>query len=458
MARVVTKPKGPPYLLIVFIFLTLIAVTLMVLTFNQKQDLEKQLDDLRKVKDKLASQRNMLEPEIASWLNDKQSNLTVIEQLVEERKALISHIVGSAGSTVEDVNQRVKDTRTLVGGTGQSLLEELKGFKLMLDAKEQQIQAITKERDDANQKFRDQEQVAVGLADKVKQMGDAFAKEKEQLSSQISKFQAEHDAKVEEVKKSWDTARDELNKSIASITEKSTKLDSEKKQLQNEVRDLKLVIKQKEEQAKPRLDLMPQADGKVVKILEGQNMCYISLGSQDRVIPGLTFSVYSTSGIPESGEGKAKLTVTEVSETISLCRIDNQVPMNPVIATDIIANVVYDPNRTYSFVVEGQFDLFGTGQPTAAGADEIRALVRKYRGNIADAVTPHTDFVVMGEEPPRPPKPAEAASEQAKKVYEDQLKEWRHYQDIRDQASKMQIPILNTNRFMALVGYTPVKK
>ena len=49
-------------------------------------------------------------------------------------------------------------------------------------------------------------------------------------------------------------------------------------------------------------------------------------------------------------------------------------------------------------------------------------------------------------------------AEQAKKVYEDQLKEWKHYQDVRDLASKMQIPILNTNRFLALVGYTATKK
>jgi len=38
------------------------------------------------------------------------------------------------------------------------------------------------------------------------------------------------------------------------------------------------------------------------------------------------------------------------------------------------------------------------------------------------------------------------------------LKEWKHYQDVREQAAKMQIPILNTNRFLALVGYTATKK
>ncbi|HOD79865.1 MAG: hypothetical protein BWX88_04735 [Planctomycetes bacterium ADurb.Bin126] len=457
MARVVTKPKGPPYLLIVFIFLFLIAATLMVLTFNQKQEVEKQLQEVRAVKDKLASARNLLESDIASWLKSPDQ-MTVVERLVEEKKALINHIVGSAATTVEDVGERVKATRAQVGGTGQPLLEEMRNLKALHDTKEEQLQAVTKERDEANQKFRDQEQVAINLAKKVEEMGAAFAKEKEQLSTQISKYQTEHEAKVEDIKKSWDSARDELNKTIASLTEKSTKMDSTNKQLNNKIRELEQEVKRLQPVTQKNIELMPQADGKVVKVLEGQNLCYISLGSMDRVIPGLTFSVYSSSGIPETGEGKAKVTVTEVSETISLCRIDNQSPTNPVIATDIVANVVYDPNRTYAFVVEGQFDLFGTGQPSAAGADEIKALVRKYRGTIADAVTPQTDFVVMGEEPPRPPKPTEAASEQAKKVYDDQLKEWKHYQDVREQAAKMQIPILNTNRFLALVGYTATKK
>ena len=458
MARVVTKPKGPPYLLIVFIFLFLIATTLAVLGFNQGQEWKRERDDERAQNARIASARNKAEADIAFWISSSKETATVIEKLTDEKKKLVELIVpaGQGGTTVADVEEKVKTTRKFIG-SNQPLLNELETFKKMVDERDKQLKVVEGERDEANKKAKDQEETAIKLTATVKEMGDKVTKEKDTLNGQIAKFQKEHDDKVGEIQKGWDSAREELNKNITTLTERSTKLESTLKQKDTKIADQAREILRLTPAKAPPIALMPQADGKVLKVLEGQNLCYINLGSLDRVIPGLTFSVYA-SGIPESGEGKAQITVTEVNESISLCRIDKQDPGNPIIPNDVVANLVYDPNRAFTFVVEGQFDLFGTGQPTAAGADEIKALVRKYSGRLADGVTAQTDFVVMGAAPPRPPKPADAASEQAKKVYEDQLKEWKHYEDVRNLASQMQVPILNTNRFLALIGYTPTKR
>ncbi len=105
-----------------------------------------------------------------------------------------------------------------------------------------------------------------------------------------------------------------------------------------------------------------KADGKVLEVKDRQNVCYVDLGSNDRVAPGLTFTVYPSTGIPESGEGKAKIVVTSVRDTVSECRIVERTGKEPIVAGDLVANVAFDPQRTYTFVVDGQFDLRKQGQ------------------------------------------------------------------------------------------------
>ena len=74
-----------------------------------------------------------------------------------------------------------------------------------------------------------------------------------------------------------------------------------------------------------------------------------------------------------------------------------------------------------------------------------------------DELTPETDFAVMGAPPVQPAKPKDDAEESENVVYEEQMKIYRKYSEVRDKAVKMHIPVLNANRFLALVGYTPTK-
>jgi len=127
------------------------------------------------------------------------------------------------------------------------------------------------------------------------------------------------------------------------------------------------------------------------------------------------------------------------------------------VANDAIANVAFDATRQYSFVVEGQFDLYGGGRPSLLGTNEVKRLVKKFGGEVADQLTPQTDFVIMGTAPPLPGKPKDEAEDSEKVVYEEQMKIYNKYRDVRDNAVRMRIPVLNTHRFLGLVGYTPAR-
>ena len=198
--------------------------------------------------------------------------------------------------------------------------------------------------------------------------------------------------------------------------------------------------------------------GKIRKVFADHPVCFIPLGSKDRVVRGMTFRVYDPAGIPQDGSGyKASLTVTKVLDYVSQCRIEAVDKASPVTVGDLFANVAFDPTHTSTFVVEGEFDLFGSGRASALGTQQVKDVIKRSGGKVSDKLTVRTDYIVIGEEPVIPQTPEEDAPEAVRQAYNERKATAKRYQDVLDQASKMNIPILNTKRFLALTGYDPRK-
>jgi len=193
--------------------------------------------------------------------------------------------------------------------------------------------------------------------------------------------------------------------------------------------------------------------------------CYILLGKKDRVVPGLTFTAYDPRlgvryGTDEQAQGNGSLEVIQVGETTSLCRITRVTTGRAIQVGDLIANPVYHTDRTrqFRFVIRGDFDLDGDGVATAAERDRIVRLVVSWGGIVEDKVNPQTDFVVMGSRPNdiasiEEVKDTPTTGPEAGSIADQRQKEQKDYEDIRVQATRLGIPVLNSNRFLAMIGY-----
>ena len=215
--------------------------------------------------------------------------------------------------------------------------------------------------------------------------------------------------------------------------------------------------------------MVRQADGQIVR-LPGNDICYINLGQSDQVTPGLTFEVYDRStGVPPipanvTGDeslpvGKASIEITRVDPTSSECRIVSITPGAVLSEGDLIENLVYDPNTKYKFFVYGDFDLAETGHPNPTDTTVIKRLVTQWGAQLSDQVNVDTDFVILGAEPQIQNYTKEELdqpliADQAEKQKAAQEK----YQDIRQTALDLHIPILNQNRFLYYVGYYELAK
>jgi hypothetical protein len=210
-----------------------------------------------------------------------------------------------------------------------------------------------------------------------------------------------------------------------------------------------------------------EADGTVARVNQGTGEAYIMLGKKDRIVPGMTFTAYDPRtgvrfGTDEAALGNGSLEVIEVGETTSLCRITRTTPNRAIQANDLISNVVYhnDKNRLFRFVVRGNFDLDGDGAATAAERDRIIRLIVSWGGKVDDSVTSQTDYVVTGEKPQSVASVVLADDGEAKSVEPEpgsvaaeRIKEIESYDDVILQARRLSIPVLNANRFLAMVGY-----
>ena len=199
-------------------------------------------------------------------------------------------------------------------------------------------------------------------------------------------------------------------------------------------------------------------DGRVAGVNQAAGEVFIDLGFDDKVVLGMTFAVYSDARSirPDaSGEypkGKATLEVINVGSESSSCRVLNEIRGNPVVKGDVIANAVYDPNKTYKFVVYGIFDANGDGRSTEAEAEDIKSVISSWGGQIADDLVGDIDFLVLGDKPRTGPPPPSGAPIEVVLEYQRLLNKATRYDDLLKQATVTSLPVLNQNRLYTLVG------
>jgi chaperonin cofactor prefoldin len=462
MARVVQRRSNPPYLLIIFVFLFLVATTLAVLQYMEADRLRKESAELQQQLRVLASSADTKRPIVSRIMSDYPTERkTVVAQLLEYIERLAGRITPAADGYEEAMASIQALEQRHEGASQGGLIDEVLDLHRRNDRLDEQIASLNRDIEQRNTRIQALQETIQQANQKLESRQGELAGEIESLNQSLSQREQAHRQQLETVQEEFAQIRRELSDNIASKTTQidTLQFDLQKKdaqisKLESVIQDLKGFPSDPNDGgvvANPaRL-----ADGRILRVVEGSDVCYINIGSKDRVMPGLTFSVYSPQGIPVSGEGKAKIIVTNVSESVSECRIASRDPADPVIAGDLIGNVVFDALRTNVFVIQGQFDLFGQGEPTEQGAKEVASLVRRFGGKVVDSLDIQTDFVIMGAEPTRPVRPAEDAQPQAFAIYEAQLKAYERYNELRSLAQSLGIPVLNTGRFLAFTGYQP---
>ncbi len=464
--------------------------TIFAIYFNvQLRANEKDYSDYKKQYNGVVDPNALSTPELTalqSLRNDPNSGYTqsdtVMDIALRQRDALQQAIAGTTSDPTDSVAKAANDAIAAAN-------TKLKTAAVVLPVKGL-IAALNQLTDAVLTKQNQNKELAASVAQAQQQLADA--------KKSVADLSAARDKQVDDIQAKaaadLQTVNDQFNQKQAIINDlqKQAADAAQKAQAAAQAAQIQLADKDKQiadagrnlrdaedKLAGRRPDVanaaVRQADGRIVR-LPGNNICYINLGDGDQVTPGLTFEVYDkTTGIPPippnatSDEdlpvGKASIEVTRVGATSSECRIVKTSPGAVLSEGDLIENLVYDPNTKYNFFVYGQFDLSNTGRTTSQiGASSpdtqvIKRLITQWGGQITDKVNVDTDFVVLGKEPELTAYSQEELSQPL--IADKAAKEKAaldQYQEVRQTAIDLHIPILNQNRFLYYIGYYDLAK
>jgi hypothetical protein len=200
-----------------------------------------------------------------------------------------------------------------------------------------------------------------------------------------------------------------------------------------------------------------QAAGKVLKVSSNGDLVYVNLGRADHISVGLSFAVYSAEEGVGSGKhagGKGSIVITKVGQYASVARITHVAHNQAIYPGDLIANPVYsrDLHRHYTFVVAGDFDVNGNGVPTAAGRRDIIRMIKSWGGKVVNHLTSQTDFLVLGSPPSTTVEPGTPSRDNSA-LAQMQAQSLARYNSLQSRAQSLSIPVLDADRFLAMVGY-----
>jgi len=424
-----------------------ICMVMAIIFLTQVSGARQGEQDAKKALAAFASPAEQNSPEVSAL---REAGGSVLGALLDERAWLRSTIAQDPEKSKQELETGLKN----LGIEGRALFQEVKrlhnDYAAQSQLKDTLEEALAKARQradeaekakaDLDQSYQDS---LASLNDTMGQTTDALDATQDRIKEQASTLEAQ-----------MADARGEAHDQVAVLDEQVREKDTEIARLLRIIDGLS-----GGQGTDPGPGNLTQADGRIVSLIGGRNEVYISLGRSDRLLMGMTFEVFGTNELVkldqyEQVRGKATIEVVSVDDGASVARIVRLERGASVKDDDVIVNLAYDPDSIYKFHVYGDFDIEGTGVATAEGRATIESKISQWGGQVTDGLTYDVDYLVLGAEPPLPTAPPQGEVDPVKiAIYVGKQQDFETYQQLVGEARSLDIPILNQNRFLALVGH-----
>jgi hypothetical protein len=458
------------YTLITFIGLFIATTTIAVIYYVKAEEHRTRLEDTQREIEELATDRER--QALGTIVGTKPGRTTWLGQMVDHLDKTILLVVGgvpeptSAEVKANNARTEAKNAQNMaknyidIGDPNDpnkvDLVQVVKELTAELDmtikaklAKEEQLA-------DEQEKFRqaleanfEKEQTLLAEKDKLMQDVNDIEQKYNDLSALLEQTT---DEQVKTLRDQLQQARDDLS----TLNDALLKTQAELKMAQDMMKRAQDEVA-KIEPGPDREVLAYEPDGQVI-LVDGQaQVVHLNIGSNERVYRGLTFTVYDRgTSVPRDGKGKAEIEVFDVAKTYSAARIMPSGLRTPVLQGDIVANLIWDSDKTNVFVIAGDFDVDYDGQIDNDGVDKIKTLIEKWGGKVGDAISVDTNFLILGKQPQVLKKPTLEELEvdpRATERYDASLQLFNRYTELRSQAQALWIPVFTYEKFLYLIGY-----
>lgn len=449
---------------------TIVAVTALAFTFIFSAEARRkgrELEDLTKSYSSIISKNQISGPVVTAIKERAQQGELILNAAVRERDDLAKLLGGqdpaSAQSAATAALTQAAAAMKAAGLSEPSTTENAAGtitqMASAISTFSTQVADLTKTANDAKA------QAAATVADTTKQLADKeaqIAQVRTEAAAAVASAQQDRmdrQGVVDEINKGVEAERKSMADAMANLSQKNADSERTRQRLEKELS----TTLQKLNQFRPDAaqSTIRAADGTIARV-STDSVVYISVGAGQQIVPGMTFEVFGkVEGVPPLAadettlpKGKASIEVIRVGPNTSEARVVRVTPGTAITEGDLIANIVYDRNTKYNFVVFGKFDLSKPGTPDIGDAAILRRLVTEWGGAIQDDIGVKTDFLVIGAEPKIPDFNEEQRRDPVNaKILSDAQAELDAYYAVLNKARELYIPVLNQNRFLYYSGY-----
>lgn len=381
-----------------------------------------------------------------------QNNKSALGYLMDTRGEIMRRVTGTPTDQVEQLEAKLGRVE---GAEGAPMLTTLQQQNARITSLEQQLaqaeDMVRRAQDDLQN-----EQQRTGALDRAYQETlTSLQGQLDQYRQEVDDLRGRYDTAIADNAQRVDAIRGELEAEITRLEQDGDRLKNERLVLEERIREL--------EPSASSSRLMPKSeealvDGQVIGVDPTTGSITIDRGRQHKIVVGATFAVYDdASGIRPNAQGeypagKAAIEVVRINEATSECRVTRSTAGNPVVRGDVIANALYDPNKTYKFTVFGNFDTNGDGRHTPQERDDLAVFIEGWDGVVVSKLEGDVDFLVLGQKPVLPPEPGPNDPIEVVQHYLRIQSRVREYEELLEQARATKTPVLNQNRLYTLIG------
>lgn len=460
------------YTLITFVGLFIASTTIAVIYYVKAEEHRTSLEDAIRTRDNLASDRE--QQALGATVGTKKSRESWLGTMVGHLDHTVSLVVGgvseptSAEVKVTNADTEVLNALNLVKEhidiaepnlTDPNIIGLVPVVKILTDelgnavkaqrATQERLDNLQQDLDNANKAYLETEQMLRAEKDKLLQDVNDTKQKYADLEALLRQTTDEQVQTLGNDLQQTINERDTLNDTLLRT---HAELETAQGMLQRAREEVSKIMPGPD----PNM-LALESDGEIILIDDQTQVVHLDKGSDDRVYQGLTFTVYDRgASVPKDGKGKAEVEVFDVTKSYSAARIIQSELKRPILQGDIVANLIWDSDRTNVFVIAGDFDLDSDGGIDDDGAGRIRTRVEKWGGRVADTISIDTDFVVLGQPPQVLPRPSPEQLEvdpRAREKYDASVQKLNRYNELENRAQGLWIPVFTYEKFLYFIGY-----
>ena len=440
--------------LIVFI-MTTIFFLVMTIVFYSKSMTEQQ-KATKAVQDKQNVIRDSeLQSETAKLMLSQKGGQSLYGHMLARHNDVSTFVMGSPAQQLDQMKQGIQiQDGSSVKGTMDSLNAQLRQSQNEVSNLQDQLNSRDSEIKDLQAQVVQAQDDARREVDSVRGTIAGYEQAANDYREQTAEAIKTIEATKEQMSQQFADRQNDLEGQIDELNQRTAVFQTKNQQLQKIVDEFRV-------KARNPAELV---DGRIIDVIDSSDQVFIDIGSEDRVVPGMTFEVYDNAtsirvdpNTRGQNRGKASIQIIKVGDVTSTARVTRRTPGRSLGKDDVIANAVFNPEYRFKFLVHGKFDVNDDGSASDAEADYVRRRIIEWGGELVegDQLTGDLDFLVLGSQPPMPaPLPPDAEDVQFR-AYLQQRESREQYDRLFDQASRAQIPVLNWNRFEVLTGMNP---